>query len=397
MIIDQQETVLSGFDFFNLEEKLNDEQRALRDRIRDFNENVVLPNINPYWDKAEFPWEIAMKVKDLGIVGGPMREYGGPGLDVLSMGIVSYEMARGDGGVCTFYGVQSGLAMTSIYGLGSEEQKQRWLPEMVTLDKIGAFGLTEPFVGSNAGSIRTTAKKDGEYYVLNGAKRWIGNASIADVIVIWARDEDGMFAGFVIENPSEVEGLEIKDIQGKIGKRTVLNADIRMTDVRVPAANRLANVKSFRDVTNVLSGGRYGVAWEAAGAASACFEVALNYAKTREQFGKPIAGFQLVQDKLVEMATEVTQMQLLCYRMAELYAEGKLDEGMASMAKYNNARKARQVALLARETLGGNGILIENHIARWLTDAEIIYTYEGTNEVNKLIVGRKLTGINAIV
>ncbi len=397
MISDQSEKVLSGFDFFKLDEKLNDEQRALRDRIRDFNEDVVFPNINPYWDRAEFPWDIAMKIKDLGIVGGAIKGYGAPGLDPLSVGVVSYEMARGDGGLCTFYGVQSGLAMTSIYGLGSGEQKERWLPQMSTMEKIGAFGLTEPFVGSNAGSIRTTAKKDGDSYLLNGAKRWIGNASIADLIVIWARDDDGTFAGFVVENPQEAEGMEIEVIPGKIGKRTVLNADIRMSDVRVPAANRLANVKSFRDVTRVLSGGRYGVAWEAAGAAAACFEVARKYALEREQFGKPIASFQLIQQKLVEMASEVTQMQLVCYRMAELYERGELNEGMASMAKYNNARKARQVALLAREVLGGNGILIENHIARWLTDAEIIYTYEGTNEVNLLITGRALTGINAIV
>ncbi len=398
MLKEQQETVLNGFDFFNLEEKLNAKQLDLRNKIRDFNENEVFPNINPYWDKAEFPWDIAMKIKDLGIVGGSIPEYGSPGLDPLSVGVVSYEMARGDGGLCTFYGVQTGLAMTSIYGLGSDEQKQRWLPEMVTLDKIGAFGLTEPNVGSNAGSVETTARRDGNSYILNGAKRWIGNASIADVLVVWAREEEtGQFVGFVIENPNQTEGMDIQDIQGKIGKRTVLNGDIRITNVRVPAENRLANVKSFRDVTNVLSGGRYGVAWEAAGVASACFEVALKYALQREQFGKPIASFQLIQQKLVEMATEVTQMQLVCYRMAELQERGQLHEGMSSMAKFNNARRARQVALTAREVLGGNGILTENHIARWLTDAEIIYTYEGTNEINQLIVGRALTGINAIV
>ncbi len=398
MLNGQKEAILGNFDLLKLhEEKLNAEQRALKDRLRQYNEEVVLPNINEYWDKAEFPWEIAMKAKDLGIVGGAIKGYGAPGLDPLSIGIVSYEMARGDGGICTFYGVQSGLAMTSIDGLGSEEQKQRWLPEMVTLDKIGAFGLTEPRVGSNAGGVRTVAKRDGDHYILNGAKRWIGNASIADLIVVWARDEDGKFGGFVVENPNETEGMLIEDIQGKIGKRTVLNANITLTDVRVPAENRLAKGESFRDATRVLSGGRYGVAWEAAGVAAACFEAALKYAMEREQFGKPIASFQLIQQKLVEMATEVTQMQLLCYRMAELYERDELTEGIASMAKYNNARKARQVALLARETLGGNGILIENHIARWLNDAEIIYTYEGTNEVNMLIAGRELTGINAII
>lgn len=397
MLNGHKETVLNGFDFFKLEEKLNDTQRALRDRIRQYNETEVLPKVNPYWDRAEFPLEIAMKIKDLGIVGGAIDGYGAPGLDPLSVGVVSYEMARGDGGLCTFYGVQTGLAMTSINGLGSDEQKERWLPDMVKLDKIGAFGLTEPGVGSNAGGIRTRARRDGDHYVLNGAKRWIGNASIADLIVIWARDEEGQFGGFVVENPQDAEGMIIEDIQGKIGKRTVLNANITLNDVRVPVENRLTKGQSFRDATRVLSGGRYGVAWEAAGVAAACYEVALKYALEREQFGKSIASFQLIQQKLVEMATEVSQMQLLCYRMAELSERGELTEGMASMAKYNNARKARQVALLAREVLGGNGILTENHIARWLTDAEVIYTYEGTNEINMLIAGRELTGINAII
>lgn len=392
-----EEKLLEGFDFFNLEEKLNAEQRALRDTLRRYVRDDVLPNINPYWERAEFPWEIAMKIKDLGIVGGDIQGYGCPGLDPLSMGIVAYELARGDGSIGTFFGVQSGLAMTSIAGLGSEEQKQRWLPPMATLEKIGAFGLTEPHVGSNAGGVRTTAHKDGDTYVLNGEKRWIGNASMADLIVIWGRDDDGKFGGFVVENPKEVEGMEIEDIQGKIGKRSVLNGHIRMKDVRIPAENRLALSKSFAHTTRVLAGGRYGVSWEAAGVASACFEAARDYALNREQFGKPIASFQLIQQKLVEMAAEVTQMQLICYRLAELAARGELTEGQASIAKYNNARKARQVALLARETLGGNGILIENHIARWLTDAEVIYTYEGTNEINMLIAGRELTGLNAIV
>lgn len=391
------EKLLAAFDFFSLEDKLTDVQRSLRDRVRAYVQQEVLPNVNPYWDRAEFPYEIAMKLKDLGIVGGEIQGYGCPGLDAMEMGLVAYELARGDGGVGTFYGVQTGLAMTSIYGLGSDEQKERWLPEMATLDKIGAFGLTEPGVGSNAGGVKTTARKDGDYYILNGAKRWIGNASLADVIVIWARDEDGKFGGFVVENPNETEGMLIENLQGKIGKRTVMNANITMTDVRVPAENRLAKVKSFGDATRVLGGGRYGVAWEAAGVASACFEAALKYATEREQFGKPIAGFQLIQQKLVEMATEVTQMQLVCYRMAELHSEGKLHEGIMAMAKYNNARKARQVALLAREVLGGNGILIENDIARWVGDAEVIYTYEGTNEINLLITGRAITGLNAIV
>jgi glutaryl-CoA dehydrogenase len=233
--------------------------------------------------------------------------------------------------------------------------------------------------------------------VINGAKRWIGNASIADILIIWGRDEEGRFGGYVIEDPNQTEGVTIENIGGKIGKRAILNADITLKDVHVPVENKLEKVNSFRDVGKVLVMGRYGVSWEAAGAGAGAFEYALEYAKTREQFGKPIGEFQLIQAKLVEMATEVTLMQLMCFQMANLIAQGARTEGIASMAKFNNARKARQVALLARETMGGNGLLIDNHVARLLTDAEVIYTYEGTNEINMLLVGREITGLNAIV
>ncbi|MFP4322041.1 MAG: acyl-CoA dehydrogenase family protein [Anaerolineales bacterium] len=387
---------LTGFDFLKLDEKLTDKQRATRDRVRNFVETVVKPKINPYWEKAEFPWEIAKEIPKLGILGGPLTEHGAAGLDMVEVGLVAYEMARGDGSIGTFYGVHSGLGMASIGLLGDDEQKARWLPAMAKMEKIGAFGLTEPLQGSDAVGIRTTAKKDGSYYILNGAKRWIGNASIADVLIIWARDEEGYLGGFVIEHPNETEGVTIEDIQGKVGKRAVLNADITLEDVRVPVENRLANVRSFRDTSMVLGFGRYGVAWEAAGVASAMYEYALAYAQQREQFGKPIASFQLIQQKLVEMATEVSLMQLMCWRLAERIVVGDYSPGMFSMAKYNNARKARMVGHLARETLGGNGLVIDNHIARLMLDAEVIYTYEGTNEINMLITGRELTGHNAI-
>jgi glutaryl-CoA dehydrogenase len=365
--------------------------------VREFVQREVLPNINPYWERAEFPRDIAMKLKDLPIVGGVIRGWGSAGLDPLAMGLVMYELSKGDGSITTFFGVHSGLAMGSIGLLGSNEQRERWLPAMSRLEKIGAFGLTEPLRGSNAVDVQTTAVRDGDHYVLNGAKRWIGNASIADLIIIWARDEEGRFGGYVLENPQQTEGVTIKDIQGKIGKRAILNADITLENVRIPVENKLEKANSSRDAGKVLVIGRYGVSWEAAGAAAACFEYALEYAKNREQFGKPIAGFQLIQQKLVEMATEVTLMQLMGFQLANLIAQGAMTEGIASMAKYNNARKARQVALLARETMGGNGLLIENHVARLLTDIEVIYTYEGTNEVQTLIVGRELTGINAFV
>jgi glutaryl-CoA dehydrogenase len=391
------EKTLAGFDLYKMDDYLSDKQRALRDQVRNWVQTQVLPNINPYWEKAEFPRDLAMSIKQLPIIGGPLTEYGAAGMDILEMGLVSYELAKGDGSIGTFYGVHSGLALGSIGSLGSAEQKARWMPGMVKLEKIGAFGLTEPNVGSNATGIQTTAKKDGNSYILNGAKRWIGNASISNLLIIWARDDEGKLGGFVLENPQEIEGVTMTDIWGKVGKRAVLNADITLENVRVPAENRLENVRSFRDTFMVLGMGRYGVAWEAAGCATAAFEHALKYALEREQFGKPIASFQLIQQKLVEMATEVTLMQQLCMSLARNLEKGQMSEGMVSMAKYNNARKARYVTQLAREVLGGNGILIDNHIARLWTDAEVIYTYEGTNEVNMLIVGRELTGINAIV
>lgn len=392
-----EKTTYTGFDFFKLDNFLTDEQRDLRSRVQAYVQTHVLPNINPFWERGEFPRDIAMGLRDLGIIGGMVRGYGSAGLDPLAMGLVKYELAKGDGSINTFFGVHSGLAMGSIGLLGSDAQRERWLPAMAKLEKIGAFGLTEPTQGSDAVNVQTTARLENGEWVLNGTKRWIGNASIADILIIWARDEDGHFGGFVIEDPQHTPGVEIEDITGKIGKRAVLNADIKLNNVRIPADNRLEKVRSFKDVGKVLVLGRYGVAWEAAGCAAGAFELALKYAKEREQFGKPLAARQLIQQKLVEMATEVSTMQLMCFQMAGLIASGQFNESIASMAKYNNARKARYVTQLARETLGGNGILIDNHIARLMTDAEIVYTYEGTNEINMLLVGREITGINAIV
>ena len=388
----------TGFDFYNCDMHFSDKQKALRQEVRQFVDIEVLPKINPYWERAEFPWEIARSMVDLPIIGGLLPDHGAAGLDFVEMGLVMYELGKGDGSISTFYGVHSGLAMGSIGLLGDEEQKARWLPGMVKLEKIGAFGLTEPDVGSNAAQVKTRVRKDGDGFILNGAKRWIGNASIADLLIIWARDEDsGDFGGYVIEFPGQTAGVTITDIWGKVGKRAVLNADITLDNVYVPSENRLAYVNRFRDMARVLGAGRYGVAWEAAGVAAGAFELALKYTKKREQFGKPIAGFQLIQQKLVEMCTEVTLMQTLCLQLSHLISQGLLSEGTVSMAKYNNARKARYVTQLARECLGGNGIVIDKHIARLMLDAEIIYTYEGSNEVNLLLVGRELTGLNAFV
>lgn len=383
------------FDLLRLDDLLSDEQRRLRQQVRQYVAERVLPHINPYWERAEFPQEMAFGLKELPIMGGMVSGYGCAGLDALSAGLVRYELGRGDGSIGTFYGVHSGLAMGSIGLLGSEEQKARWLPAMAHLEKIGAFGLSEPERGSDAANVLTTARRDGNSYVLNGQKRWIGNAAIANYLIIWARDEAGQFGGFVVEEPQENPGVQMRPIGGKIGKRAVLNAEITLQEARVPAANRLAGVRSFHDVSRVLAQTRYTICWEAAGIAAACLEYALDYAKKRQQFGRPIAGFQLIQQKLVEMAADVTQMQLLCFRLAQLMAQGAASSEMISLGKYSNAAKARRVAALAREILGGNGILLENHVARLMLDAEAIYTYEGSNEINLLIVGRALTGISA--
>jgi glutaryl-CoA dehydrogenase len=388
---------MNPFDFLQLDALLNEHQRVLRDQVRIYVDNVVRPNINPYWERAEFPHDLAFGLKELPIMGGSIQGYGCAGLDPLESGLVRYELARGDGSIGTFYGVHSGLAMGSIGLLGSDEQKERWLPPMARLKQIGAFGLTEPLRGSDAAHVLTTAERQGDYYLLNGAKRWIGNAPIADLLLIWAKDQDGRFAGFVVENPQQTAGVHITTMTGKIAKRAVLNGDIRLENVRIPAANRLAGCRSFRDVSRVLAQTRYNVVWEAAGVAAACLELALAHAQERQQFGHPLAAFQLIQEKLVEMAAAVSQMQLLCFRLAQLMAAGQLEESQVALAKYNNARQARRVAQLGRELLGGNGLLIENHLARLFLDAEAIYTYEGTNEINLLIAGAALTGVKAFV
>jgi len=386
-------------DYYLLDELLDDEARAVRDRVRTFVDKEVLPVINDYWDRAEFPFPLVGKIAELGIIGTTIEGYGCPGLSRLAAGMVTLEMSRGDGSVNTFIGVQSGLAMGSIGLLGSEEQKQRWLPAMAALDQIGAFGLTEPEHGSDSVALETSARRDGDHWVLNGAKRWIGNASIADVIIIWARDsDDGRVKAFVVEKQpdgSYPDGYSTELITGKIGKRAVWQPDVLLRDVRVPADNQLAGAHSFRDASRVLTATRGGAAWESLGHAVAAYEIALDYAGRRMQFGKPIASFQLVQHQLAGMLAEITSMQLYCFRMAQLQEQGRFTGPMASLAKMNHARKARQVCLDARDILGGNGLLLEYHVARHLTDMEVVHTYEGTDSIQALIVGRDLTGIPA--
>ncbi len=386
-------------DFYDLEELLEPEEVEIRDRVRAFCEKEVTPLINDYWERAEFPFELVPKLAELGIAGGTIQGYGCPGMSNVAAGLVAAELARADGSVGTFNGVHSFLAMQSIAMLGDEEQRERWLPAMARLEKIGAFGLTEPAHGSDAVGLETSARRDGDSYVLNGQKKWIGNGSIADHVLIWARGEDGAVGGYVVESPSADErtpGYEARVMTGKTALRAVWQAEITLTDVRVPAENRLAHCNSFKDVSQVLDRTRYTVAWRALGVATASYELALAHALRREQFGQPIAGYQLVQDKLARMLAEITTMQLMCWRLSKLADAGRMTAAMASLAKMNCAAKARAIVAGARDVLGGDGILLDHHVARHHADMEAIYTFEGTDSVQALIVGRAITGLSAI-
>ncbi|MBX6770670.1 MAG: acyl-CoA dehydrogenase family protein [Chloroflexi bacterium] len=382
-----------GVDFYQLDDLLTPEEREVRQRVRQFVIERVLPTINDYWERADSPLELLPELGRLGVLGGTIRGYGCPGLSTVATGLVALELSRGDGSVNTLFGVQSGLAMAAIYQCGSEEQRQRWLPPMARGEKLGAFALTEPWVGSDAAHLQTRARRQGDHYILRGAKRWIGNASVADVTVVWARDEDEQIGGFLVEKGTP--GFQTAVITGKGAMRAVWQAEITLDDCRIPIENRLVNARSFRDTAQILVHGRLGVAWGALGHAVACYESALAYARTREQFGRPIAAFQLVQDKLVRMLAEITAMQLLCWRASRLCDEGRLTPAMASLAKMNNAAKARKIAADARDLLGGNGILLEHDVIRHQTDLEAVFTYEGTDHTNALLIGREITGFSA--
>jgi glutaryl-CoA dehydrogenase len=384
-------------DFYALELLLDEEDQALLLRVRTFMEKEVQPIINRYWTRAKFPHEILPGLAELGIAGLPYAGYGCPGKSPLLDGMVAMELARTDPSIATFFGVHGGLAMGSVYLCGSEEQRQRWLPSMARMEKIGAFGLTEPEVGSGASrGLQTTARRDGEGWVLDGSKKWIGNASFADLTVIWARDvDDGQVKGFVVE--AGTPGFTTRDLEDKIALRVVQNALITLDGVRVPEANRLQRATSFRDTAEVLRMTRAGVAWMAVGCARGAYEHALDYAAQRQQFGRPIGGFQLVQDLLVKMLGNITASATLCARLSQLQAAGLARDEHSSLAKAFCTVRMRETVGYARELLGGNGILLEHHVGRFVADAEAIYSYEGTREMNTLIVGRAITGISAFV
>ena len=386
-------------DFFLLDEDLDERARGIRDRVRRFALETVDPVINDHWERAEFPYEILPALRDTGVVGTYIQGYGCPGMSRLEAGLVAREMGRVDGSVNTFLGVHANLGMGSIYILGNEEQRQRWLPAMARLEKTGAFALTEPAHGSDSVSLETSARRDGDSWIIDGHKRWIGNGAAGDVIVLYARDEaDGQVKAFVVEKQEDgtyPEGYMPEVITGKIAKRAIHQADIRIEGLRVKDENRLAGCESFAGVNRVLKATRGGASWEALGHGMAAFEIAARYALEREQFSAPLASYQLVQEKLATMLSDLVSMQLMCRRMAELAEEDRLTDPMASLVKMTTSRKALAMCREARDMLGGQGLLLENHIARHMTDMEVVSTYEGTDSMQALIVGREITGISA--
>jgi len=386
-------------DFYSVADYLGAEELELIKKVRNFVESEVLPIVNEYWEIADFPYQILPKMAELGIIGTAISGYGCPGLTRLQTGLVAMELARGDGSVNTINAVQSGLAMGTIHMLGSDEQKERWLPRMARLELLGCFGLTEPDHGSDSVALESTARLEGDHYVLNGEKRWIGLGHVADVVILWARDvSDNKVKAFIMEKQDDgsyPEGYHAEAIAGKIAKRVIQQAQIEFTDLKIPVANKLAKSTSFRDVGAVLNNTRSTVAWEALGHATYCYEAAVTYTLQRVQFGKPIASYQLVQNKLANMLADLTAMQLICFRSGALQDEGRLTNEQASLAKMFVSDKSRTLCRDARDLMGGNGLLLENHVARHVTDMEVVHTYEGTDFIQSLIMGREITGIAA--
>src|ERR687886_346541 len=381
-------------DFININRLLSDEEREVRDRVRACVDEKVVPTAAEYWDKAQFPFDLLPTLGELGIMGGSFeKEYGCAGWSNVAYGLAVAELARGAGSLATFLDVQSGLAMAAIHQLGSEEQKQEWLPSMAKCEKIGCFGLTEPEHGSDPGSMETTAvEKDGGY-VLQGEKRWIGNGSFADVAVIWARTEDGKIGCFLVEGDNPGYHAEVTPRKGS--QRAVWQTHVKLEDCHIPKEARLPEAKSLGSTLSVLTHSRYGVAWNGLGQAMDCYETALAYTKEREQFGQPLASFQLVQQKLVYMINEISLSQLLSVHIGRMKDAGNLDPATVSLFKMNNVAKARRIAALARDVLGGNGILLDYRVMEHMADLEGVYSYEGTHDINTLIVGQAITGYRA--
>ena len=379
-------------DLYNVDHLLSEEERMVRDTVRQFVRDRVLPVIDEHFEAGTFPRELIPEIAELGLLGMHLDGYGCAGLSAVCYGLACQELEAGDSGLRSFVSVQGSLAMFPIFAFGSEEQKQHWLPRMARGEAIGCFGLTEPDSGSDPGSMRTNAKRDGDSYILNGTKMWITNGGIADIAVVWARAEDGV-RGFIVERGTP--GFTTSDVHHKLSLRASVTSELHFEDCRIPATNMLPNVRGLRGPLSCLDEARFGIAWGATGAARACYEAALDYAKTRVQFNKPIGSFQLVQQKLAIMATELVKGQLLALHLGRLKDEELLHPVQVSVAKRNNVREALKTAREARSVLGANGITLEYPISRHMNNLESVYTYEGTDDIHTLIIGQAITGLNA--
>ncbi|MBN9202823.1 MAG: acyl-CoA dehydrogenase [Microbacterium sp. SCN 70-18] len=380
-----------ALDLMDIESEFTDEERAGRDRVRDFVDRRIRPHIADWYDRAHFPRELIPEMAELGLLGMHLHGYGCAGRSAVEYGLAMAELEAGDSGIRTFVSVQGSLAMSAIAKHGTEAQKQRWLPGMAAGEIIGCFGLTEPDAGSDPGGMATTARRDGDGWVIDGSKRWIGLASIADVAVVWARAEDGV-RGFLV--PTDTPGFTAVPIPEKLSMRASIQCDVTLEGVRVPA-DAMLEVRGLRGPFSCLNEARYGIAWGAVGAARDSAEQALAYALARRQFDRPIASFQLTQRKIVEWALEIQKAQLLALRLGRLKDAGGLEHHMISVAKLNNTRAAIEIARDARTVLGGNGVTLEYSPLRHANNLESVRTYEGTDEVHTLILGERITGIPA--
>ena len=385
---------LIGPDFYNISDLLTEEELFIQKTAHDFVSNEFKPIINEHFDKGTFPLEIATKLGELGFMGSALpEESGGAGVSNVAYGLILHELERGDSGLRSFASVQGSLVMYPIHAYGSEEQKEKWLPGLGAGELIGCFGLTESNFGSNPGGMATTAKKDGDEWIINGSKMWITNGSLADVALVWAKDEDGIVRGFLLEKG--MEGFTSNDIHGKLSLRASVTSELSMVNVRVPDSSRLPDIKGLKGPLSCLTQARYGIAWGMVGAAVDCYQTALDYSLERKQFSKPIAGYQLTQSKFAEMITQITMAQLTVYQLGRLKDQNKMRFDQVSLAKRNHCKMARDVARTCREILGGNGIMEDYSPMRHMTNIETVFTYEGTHEMHSLILGQSVTGIAA--
>ncbi len=386
-------TGLDPLDYLDVDGLLDDEERAIRDTVRQFVRRRVLPEVGDWFEKGVFPREVFGELAKLGLLGMHLEGYGLPGASSVAYGIVCRELEAGDAGVRSAVSVQGSLAMYAVWRWGSEEQKERWLPAMHAGEAIGCFGLTEPDAGSDPGSMRTHARRDGSEWVLNGTKMWITNGTIADMAVVWARTDTGEIRGFIVEKGAK--GFSAPEIHKKISLRASVTSELVLEDVRVPAEAMFPEVSTLRGPLSCLNEARYGIVWGAVGAARACFEAALDYARERIVFGKPISAYQLTQQKLAEMALEVNRGSLVALHLGRMKDAGTLRPEHVSLGKMGNVRGALEVCRSARSVLGANGVTLEYPVIRHMNNLESVLTYEGTHEVHTLVVGQALTGENA--